>query len=232
MAILDIECTIFDPIRITTSATVPRFIIDTWHENGLILRSCYERLPGVQTDGMGRVMLSSGMYIDRPRVKLGVQIGNIRGVPIEFFVVDDGAAPILFGSKFLTQLFNIQSRPIGVPSIRPSPNGPGGITLEPPDKYAEDSLGIRLVPSEATVNALQLERFLLAVRQIHNVGVIATTGLHQHDDWQGEKSAAKTTAVRETINCIDQKGGLVERALEVQCKPCGVENVENRGLVT
>lgn len=200
MAILDLDCTIFDPIRITTSATVPHFIIDTWHESGLILRSCYEQLPGLQTEGMGRVMLSSGMCIDRPRVKLGVQIGNIRGVPVDFFVVDHGAAPLLFGSKFLMQLFNIQSRPIGVPSVWPGPSGPGGVTLEPPEKYAEDTLGIRLVPSEATVNALQLERFLLAVRQIHNVGVIATTGLHQHDDWQGEKSAAKITAVRETIN--------------------------------
>jgi hypothetical protein len=85
------------------------------------------------------------------------------------------------------------------PSAIPSSSS-GQIRIEPPNKYSADSVGIRLIPEKDSVDALQLERFLTAIREIHNVGVIANSDLHQHDDWpRAERTAAKRRAVRETI---------------------------------
>ena len=199
MATLDFECQIFDPIRITTVTRANRFIIDTWFSTGLIARSLFERLPGIETHGTGRLLLSSGMTVDRPRIRVGIQINNIRALPVEFFVVDDGPAPLLFGSDFLKELFNVGRRAFTGSGGAP-PDGPVDVTIEPADKYDPDSVGVRLVPLGDSIDALQLERFLRAVRAIHNVGVIAQSGLHQHEDWpQAERTDAKRRAVHETI---------------------------------
>lgn len=194
MSTIHRECVVFDPVRITSTASSQSFIIDTWHERGLMQRSLFRSLPGMATSGNARVMLSSGMYVTCPLVKVGIQIGCIRALPVEFALVDDGAAPLLFGSDFMERLFDMQAR------------GPGAhdpdaaaVTIDAPAKYAPETLGIRLVPDGETIDALQLERFLRGVRKIHNIGVIATTGMHQHDDWQGDRSSAKQRAVLDTI---------------------------------
>ncbi|MCA8993283.1 MAG: hypothetical protein KDA69_16250 [Planctomycetaceae bacterium] len=193
MAILNLSCRLFDPINITTSTQIDRFIIDTWHDTGLMRRSLFNSLSGVESDSTGRVQLSSGMFIECPRVKVGVQIGSIRALPVSFYVVDDGAAPLLFGSEFLTELFNIQSRPPAGGS------SPGSISIEPPGKYDPSSVGIRLIPDGETVDSLQLERFLKSVRSIHNIGVLSHSHMHQHDDWPRGGERAKRQAVRDTI---------------------------------
>lgn len=198
MAILQIECAIFDPIKITTTTSVDRFIIDTWYERGLILRSLLEQLPGLKPNGHAPVILSSGMSVDRPLIKVGVQIRHIRAVPVEFHVVDDGPAPLLFGSDFLSQLFNLGSNSAGV-GLHPFASAEDGVTVEPPAKYRADSVGIRLIPSSDTVDSLQLEKFLGSVRAIHNIGVLTQTQLHQHADWPRGGSEAKRQAVRNTI---------------------------------
>ena len=80
------------------------------------------------------------------------------------------------------------------------PSSSSQIRVEPPGKHESDSVGIRQTPEKDSVDALQLERFLRAIREIHNVGVIANSDLHQHSDWpQREKTEAKRRAVRETI---------------------------------
>jgi hypothetical protein len=138
------------------------------------------------------------MSVDRPLVRVGVQINNIRALPVEFIVVDEGPAPLLLGSDFLQLLFSI-----GQPSIAGigSPPSSGYTTIEPPPKYAPDSVGIRLISEGDSVDTLQLEKFIRAVRRIHNVGVIANSHLHQHEDWplQSERREAKKRAVCETI---------------------------------
>ncbi|HBG05391.1 MAG TPA: hypothetical protein DDY22_07525 [Geobacter sp.] len=150
-------------------------------------------------------MLSSGMYVERPLVKVGIQIGNIRALPVEFALVDDGAAPLLFGSIFLEKLFDMQAKGIGGYD---ADNDITAVTIEPPEKYDPDSLGIRLVPEGKSVDAIQLEKFLRSVRTIHNVGVIACERLHQHNDWQGDNARRKVGAVANTItsdcNLYDQ----------------------------
>jgi hypothetical protein len=199
MSILDIQCQIFDPVRITTLTRADTFIIDTWYETGLIARSLYERLPGVEVVRTGRLPISSGMTIDRPIVRVGVQINNIRALPVEFFVVDDGPAPLLLGSDFLGSLFNVGRGSITL-SGAPSLSSHVAVSIESRDKYDPASVGIRLIPQGDSIDGLQLERFLRGIRGVHNVGVIANSHLHQHEDWpQGEKREAKRRAVRETI---------------------------------
>jgi hypothetical protein len=198
MSVLNIQCQVFDPVRITTLTRAERFIIDTWFSKGLMARSLHERLPGVEVEGIAKLTLSSGMSVDRPLVRVGVQINNIRALPVEFIVVDEGPAPLLLGSDFLELLFSI-----GRPSVVGigSPPSPGHASIEPPPKYAPESIGIRLIPEGDSVDTLQLEKFIRAVRKIHNIGVIANSHLHQHEDWplQSGKSEAKRRAVRETI---------------------------------
>lgn len=198
MSVLNIQCQVFDPVRITTLTRAERFIIDTWFSKGLMARSLHERLPGVEVEGIAKLTLSSGMSVDRPLVRVGVQINNIRALPVEFIVVDEGPAPLLLGSDFLELLFSI-----GRPSVVGigSPPSPGHASIEPPPKYAPESIGIRLIPEGDSVDTLQLEKFIQAVRKIHNIGVIANSHLHQHEDWplQSGKSEAKRRAVRETI---------------------------------
>ena len=200
MSMLNAQCQLFDPIRITTMTRVDKFIIDTWFPIGLIARSLYERLPGAEIAGDGRLPLSSGMTVVRPRVQLGLQINNIRALPVEFLVVDDGPAPLLVGSDFLALLFNMGSGATVGPSKAIPPFISGQVEIDPPAKYDTESVGVRLTPEKPSVEALQLERFLRATREIHNVAVIANTGLHQHDDWpQRERKEAKRNAVRQTI---------------------------------
>lgn len=170
-------------------------------------RSLFETLSGVSPVGNIRVMLSSGMYISCPLVRVGVQIGCIRALPVEFALVDDGAAPLLFGSDFMERLFDMQAKGVSSAGIEATGNGEPTITIDAPAKYAPETLGIRLVPDGDTVDAIQLERFLRAVRKIHNVGILATTGMHQHEDWPRNRPNAKVDAVNATI---DDDGNLWE----------------------
>lgn len=198
MSTLHRVCKIFDPINITISGVADNFIIDTWHSLGLMQKSLLAQLEGVTPSGKTKVMLSSGMYVECPLVKVGVQIGNIRALPVEFAIVDDGSAPLLFGSDFLEKLFDMQAKSIGSSS---STNGSSTqVSIEPPEKYDPDSLGLRLIPESKTVDALQLEKFLNSIRIIHNIGLLANSQLHQHNDWQGDNSSNKINAVNNTIN--------------------------------
>lgn len=196
MSTLYRECKVFDPVNITTSAIAPKFIIDTWHTQGLMQTSLFRKLRGVAPSSTTRVMLSSGMYVDLPLVKVGVQIGNIRALPVEFALVNDGAAPLLFGSAFLEKLFDMQAKGIAAAE---SGSDATSVSIDPPEKYDSDSLGIRLIPEGQSVDAIQLERFLRSVRTIHNIGVIACDRLHQHNDWQGDNARRKVVAVTNTI---------------------------------
>jgi hypothetical protein len=93
MSILDAQCQLFDPIRITTLTRVDKFIIDTWYTTGLIAHSLYGELPGIEVAGTARLPMSSGMTVDRPLVRLGLQINNIRAFPVDFLVVDVAQRP-------------------------------------------------------------------------------------------------------------------------------------------
>ena len=146
MSTLRIQCSVFDPIRITTTANVDRFIIDTWFSTGLISQSLFQRLPGVGTFGTRELPLSSGMTVTRPVARVGLQIRNIRALPVELLVVDDGPSDLLLGAEFIERMFEISGRPIG--SVGPSDSGPGGISVEPPEKYDAGSVGIRLIPGK------------------------------------------------------------------------------------
>ncbi len=197
MSTLNKNCKVFDPINITNEVIADRFIIDTWHSQGLMKGSLFKKLSGVTPSGKTKVMLSSGMYVELPLVRVGIQIGNIRALPVEFALVDNGAAPILFGSDFLEKLFDMQAT--GVGSHENGVSAGTSVFNEPPEKYESDSLGIRLIPEGKTVDAIQLERFLRSVRTIHNAGVITCEKLHQHDDWQGDNANRKLQAVENTL---------------------------------
>jgi hypothetical protein len=136
------------------------------------------------------------MTVERPIVRVGIQINNIKALPVEFFVVDDGPAPLLLGSEFIKSLFNAGPGTLK----RSDQSATVSVRVESESKYAAETIGIRLVPEKDSIDALQLERFLRGVREIHNVAVISNTGLHQHDDWPGEAGPdAKRNAVRATI---------------------------------
>lgn len=175
MAQLSIPCTVFDPIRFTTFTKIPHFIVDTWFSHGLITRSLYNSLPGLETEGVGRVEMSSGMYTEQPKTSIGIQIKNLRALPLTVYVIDNGPAQLLLGSDFLEMLFDIGGT-VADPDV-------AHITVEAALKRAPDSLGIRLIPETETISSLELERFLKGIRSIHNVAAIAKLGLHQHDDW-------------------------------------------------
>lgn len=200
MSTLYKECKIFDPVNISVSTVAERFIIDTWHTQGLMQVSLFHNLPDVYPIGKTQVMLSSGMYIDCPLVRVGVQIGNIKALPVEFALVDDGAAPLLFGSNFIEKLFDMRAK--GITDIDDN-SADTSVSIDSPEKYDPDSLGIRLIPEGQTIDALQLERFLRSVRTIHNIGVIACDQLHQHNDWQGDNAKRKVIAVLNTITKDD-----------------------------
>jgi hypothetical protein len=199
MATLNIDCRIFDPIRITTLTRTNKFIVDTWFSTGLIANSLYRQLPGIEVVGTGELHLSSGMTVHRPLLRVGIQINNIRALPIDLFVVDDGPAPLLLGSDFVRSLFKIGAKsPATLGSS--GPITPGEISLDVEEKYDPESIGIRLLPIEGSIETLQLERFLRGIRAVHNIGIIANSGLHQHDDWPDKGSEEKKRqAVRETI---------------------------------
>src|SRR5262245_25014793 len=65
----NIPCSVFDPIRFTTATNIKDFIVDTWFHHGLISRSLFVRLPGIGTTGTGRVLMSSGMYVEQPETR-------------------------------------------------------------------------------------------------------------------------------------------------------------------
>jgi hypothetical protein len=197
MSTLYKECKIFDPINITNSGVADRFIIDTWHSQGLMQEALFNQLLGVSPVGTTKVMLSSGMYVERPLVKVGIQIGNIKALPIEFAIVDDGAAPILFGSDFLEKLFDMQVGGVGSNDLIDEKDTV--VTIDSPDKYEPESLGVRLIPEGDSVDAIQLERFLRSVRTIHNAGVIACDRLYQHNNCQRNNVKIKTKAIRNTL---------------------------------
>jgi hypothetical protein len=160
----DIPFSVFDPVRFTTSTASDRFIVDTWFRKGLITQELYTRLPGVPIVTTGLVEMSSGMAMRRPLVEVGVQINNIRALPLSVFVVDDGPAPLLLGADFLELLFRI-----GVDRRMDGPTA----TLEPPKKRGESALAIRLVAENDNVELRELERFTSGLRRIYNCAVIA-----------------------------------------------------------
>ena len=191
MAHLQIECSVFDPVRTTTVTTAPSFIIDTWFSYALITQDLFTRLPGIPTLGTGRVDLSSGMSMTRPRVEIGLQIRNVRAMPVQAFVVDNGPADLLLGSDFLRLLFELGN---------PFEPGKPAASLEPPPKRAANSLALRLISPDEQPPLVDVERFLSAVRRIHNVAVVAETGIHQHQDWPlRDRERAKQNAIRQTI---------------------------------
>lgn len=138
------------------------------------------------------------MSVDRPRVRVGIQINNIRALPIELFVVDDGPAPLLLGSDFLRLLFAID-KGRAIDGGGTFSKASAIVSVEAEEKQDADSVGIRLIPEKGSVDALQLERFLRGIREIHNIAVLANTNLHDHDDWPQDDHQARTGAVRETI---------------------------------
>lgn len=194
---LSIPCTVFDPVRFPTSTRISQFIVDTWFSYGLITRSLYRSLPGLETEGTGRVEMSSGMYTEQPKTSIGIQIKNLRALPLTVYVIDDGPAPLLLGSDFLKLLFDIGEAATD-PNI-------AHITVEPTLKRQPDTLGLRLIPETETINSLELERFLGGIRSIHNVAAIVEHRLHQHDDWprrniEEPAHIRKAKAVEETID--------------------------------
>lgn len=128
MAQLRIDCSVFDSVRITTGTEAPSFIIDTWFSHALITQELFTRLPDLPTVVTGRIEMSSGMSMTRPRVEIEVQIRNIRALSIQAYVVDDGPAPLLLGSDFMRLMFEIgASFETGKPyaGIEPPPSGGG-----------------------------------------------------------------------------------------------------------
>lgn len=196
MTIQNKVCKVFDPINISVAVTSSRFMLDTWHSKGLMLSSFFDKLTGVSPVGKTSVMLSGGMSIERPLVKVGIQIGNIKALPVEFALIDDGVTPVLFGSDFLELVFDIQAKGIAESD---QDFDETLVSIDSPAKYDPNSLGIRLIPENQSIDALQLERFLRSVREVHNICLIACDHLHQHGDWPEESTQSKVAAVRSTI---------------------------------
>lgn len=182
-----IDTKVFDPVRFTTATSVPRFIVDTWFDHGLITQELYTRLPGLPTLGTGSVAMSSGMAMTRPRVEIGVQINNIRVLPISVYIVDQGPADLLLGGDFLRLLFEMG---MVVPAEAPR------ATIEPPSKREKTSLALRLISESEKFTVTDFERFVGALRTIHNCSVAVDRGFFDHGDWPREEREAR---IRETI---------------------------------
>lgn len=185
------DCRIFDPIRFTTSTDVPKFIVDTWYDHGLITQDLYTRLPGLPTIGTGNVNMSSGMSMKRPKAEIGIQINNIRVLPISVYVVDNGPADLLLGGDFLRLLFEI-----GMDKGTDEPKA----TIEPPSKREAKALALRIVSGSDAMNLSEIETFITALRTIHNCSIIIDRGMHQHEDWNIKDSeSSKRNAVDKTV---------------------------------
>jgi hypothetical protein len=185
------DCKVFDPIRFTTSTDVSKFIVDTWYDEGLITQDLYTRLPGLPTLGTGRVDMSSGMSMNRPKVEIGIQINNIRALPISVYIVDNGPADLLLGGDFLKLLFEMgMEREIDAPKA----------TIEPPSKREKKALALKLLSGSESMNLSDIETFVTALRAIHNCAIIIDRGMHQHSDWNIRDSEnAKRKAVERTV---------------------------------
>ncbi len=191
MPTYSIPCTVFDPIRFTTSTEVPRFIVDTWFSHGLITQDLFTRLPGIPTLGTGRVEASSGMATIRPRVEIGIQINNIRALPISVYIIDTGPSDLLLGGDFLKLLFEI-----GFSVSEDSPRA----TIEPPTKREKISLALRLLSESERFTVTELERFIGALRTIHNCSIVIERGMYQHGDWPcNRRDEAIKDAVERTV---------------------------------
>jgi len=183
-----VPSSIFDPVRFTTSTEVKNFIVDTWYDHGLITQDLYTRLPGLPTLGTGSVAMSSGMKLVRPRVEIGVQINNIRALPISVYVVDEGPADLLLGGDFLKLLFDIRT---DVPADAPK------ATIEPPSKREKAALAIRLLSETESFTVTDLERFIGALRTIHNCSVVVERGMFNHADWPHNQ---RDEAIRDAVS--------------------------------
>jgi len=191
MPTYSIRSSIFDPIRFTTSTDVSDFIVDTWFSHSIITQDLFTRLPGLPTLGTGRVIASSGMGMTRPRVEIGVQINNLRALPITAYVMDSGPSDLLLGSDFLRLLFDMGlEKPIDAPLA----------TIEPPTKRAKTSLALRLLSESESFAVTDLERFIGALRSIHNCAVVVERGMPQQGDWpENETGTVLADAVRLTV---------------------------------
>ncbi len=184
-------CRIFDPIRFTTATDVSKFIVDTWYDHGLITQDLYTRLPGLPTTGTGNVNMSSGMSMKRPKAEVGIQINNIRAIPISVYVVDNGPADLLLGGDFLKLLFEIgEEKGVDEPKA----------TIEPPSKREAKALALRIISGSESMNLSEIEGFITALRIIHNCSIIIDRGMHQHGDWNIKNSEnSKRNAVDRTV---------------------------------
>lgn len=187
----NIETSVFDPIRFTISTSVPRFLVDTWYDHGLITQELYTRLPGLPTLETGRVLMSSGMAMMRPRIEIGVQINNIRALPVTVYIVDQGPADLLLGGDFLRLLFDMG---VDVPIEFPR------ATIEPPSKREKTALAVRLLSESEGFTVTDFERFVGALRTIHNCSVVVEREMLDHGDWPREERERRIRqAVAETL---------------------------------
>jgi len=186
-----IESTVFDPIRFTTCTKIDDFIVDTWFDHAIITQNLFTRLPGLPTLGTGQIIASSGMGMTRPRVEIGVQINNIRALPITAYVVDSGPSDLLLGGDFLRLLFAM-----GLECPSDSPKA----TIEPPSKREKTALALRLLSEVGQFAITDIDKFIAALRNIHNCAVIVERGMYQHNDWPNiEREAAVIDAINRTI---------------------------------
>ena len=135
--------------------------------------------------------MSSGMSMKRPKVEIGIQINNIRALPISVYVVDNGPADLLLGGDFLRLLFEIGTdKGIDEPKA----------TIEPPSKREAKALALRIISGSENMNLSEIELFITALRTIHNCSIIIDRGMHQHGDWNIKDSdSAKRNAVDRTV---------------------------------
>lgn len=187
MSQYSIATTVFDPVRFTTATSVPGFFVDTWYDHAIITQNLYTRLPELPKLAAGKVRMSSGMVIERPRVEIGVQINNVRAVPITAYIVDEGAADLLLGSDFMNLLFEM-GRDVRTDAPR--------VTIEPPCKREKSALAIRLLSETGCFAVTDVEHFIGALRTIHNCSLAVDRGLFDHWDLTEEE---RENRVREAV---------------------------------
>lgn len=191
MSVYNIPTKIFDPVRLSTSTQINNFIVDTWYEHGLITQDLYTRLPGLPTLGTGKVNMSSGMSMTRPRVEIGIKINNINALPILVYIVDQGPADLLLGSDFLKLIFNM-----GVDVESPKATA----RLEPDIKRERKSLALRLFSDTGKFTITDFEYFIGALRTVHNCSILMHRCMFCHDNWQSnDRHESKQEAISRAI---------------------------------
>lgn len=173
-----VNISIFDPAIPFVLIQAEEPGIDTWHDSILITKKFREKLHHIREQGTSRIRLSSGMTVSVPRIKLGVQVGNIRIDSIDAAVVEEGYHDIILGSNVLDRIFLASKASTETQAGSSNPFAEEArVNVISPWKEDRQSLALQIYSIDPIPALKEVEEFFRRIRQLHNILCIATDGI-------------------------------------------------------